>query len=67
MPLTKTFYSPHFGMVADKFGVSWQIVPEVLFRLLNDKDEAKAGRALQAMMQMRKFDLKAMQRAHAGK
>ena len=55
------------GWLVDRYGLSWQIIPQVLFQLLNDQDEAKSGRAMQAMMQMRKFDIKAMLRAHAGK
>lgn len=55
------------GWLIDRHGLSWQIVPEILFTLLGDKDPAKSGRAMQAMLQMRKFDIKAMQRAHAGK
>jgi len=41
----------------DKFGVSWQIVPNVLIELLSDTDPAKAGRVMQAMMQMTKIDI----------
>jgi len=55
------------GWLVDKFGLSWQIVPDMLFTVLSDKDEAKAGRAMQAMLQMRKLDIKALRRAHAGK
>ena len=54
------------GWLVDRYGLSWQIVPEVLFTLLNDKNPAKAGRAMQAMLQMRKFNIQAMLRAHAG-
>ena len=54
------------GWLTDKFGVSWQIVPNVLGDLLNDPDSEKAGRTMQAMLQMSKIDIDALQRAHAG-
>ena len=55
------------GWLVDKFGLSWQIIPEKLFEVLGDDDEAKSGRAMQAMLQMRKLDISALHRAHAGK
>jgi predicted 3-demethylubiquinone-9 3-methyltransferase (glyoxalase superfamily) len=48
----------------DKFGVSWQIVPDILIELLSDPDPVKAGRVMQAMMQMTKIDIAALQRAY---
>jgi predicted 3-demethylubiquinone-9 3-methyltransferase (glyoxalase superfamily) len=54
------------GWLVDKFGVSWQIVPKVLPALLGDKDPAKAGRAMQAMMKMKKFDIAKLKQAHEG-
>jgi predicted 3-demethylubiquinone-9 3-methyltransferase (glyoxalase superfamily) len=54
------------GWLVDKFGVSWQIVPKVLESLLGDRDREKAGRALQAMMKMTKFDIAELTRAHQG-
>lgn len=49
----------------DKFGVSWQIVPKALGRLLGDKDTARAGRAMQAMLKMSKIDILELERAAA--
>jgi len=48
----------------DKFGVSWQIVPNALIELLSDPDPAKAGRVMQAMMQMKKIDIKTLKQAY---
>jgi len=55
------------GWLTDKFGVSWQIVPTVLPEMLQDKDAAKANRAMQAMMQMVKLDIAALQKAYEGR
>lgn len=52
--------------LTDKFGVPWQIVPTALGQLLSDPDPAKAGRVMQAMLQMRKIDIAALQRAADG-
>ena len=54
------------GWLVDKFGVSWQIVPKQLAGLLSDKDRAKSGRAMQAMMTMQKLDLAKLQAAFDG-
>jgi predicted 3-demethylubiquinone-9 3-methyltransferase (glyoxalase superfamily) len=55
------------GWLKDKFGLSWQIVPNSLGRLLTDKDPAKAQRTMQAMLQMNKLDIAGLQAAYAGK
>jgi predicted 3-demethylubiquinone-9 3-methyltransferase (glyoxalase superfamily) len=55
------------GWLQDKFGVAWQIVPEILEKLFRDRDEEKANRAFQAMMTMRKFDIAKLKAAHAGR
>jgi predicted 3-demethylubiquinone-9 3-methyltransferase (glyoxalase superfamily) len=54
------------GWLKDKFGLSWQIVPRILSTLLQDKDPAKAGRVMQAMMQMKKLDIATLKQAHEG-
>lgn len=51
------------GWLKDKFGVSWQIIPTALGRLMGDPDRAKAGRVMQAMLTMGKIDIAALQRA----
>ncbi|MDZ7626038.1 MAG: VOC family protein [Ignavibacteriaceae bacterium] len=48
----------------DKFGVSWQIVPSVLIDMLNDKDSAKAQKAMQAMFQMKKIIITDLEKAY---
>ena len=54
------------GWLKDKFGLSWQIVPNSLGRMLSDKDAAKSKRTLDAMLQMQKLDLNRLQAAHNG-
>ncbi len=52
------------GWLQDKFGLSWQIVPTVLGKLLGDKDAKKANAAMQAMLKMKKLDIKGLQQAY---
>jgi predicted 3-demethylubiquinone-9 3-methyltransferase (glyoxalase superfamily) len=54
------------GWLKDKFGLSWQIVPNALGRMLGDKDAAKSNRVMNAMLQMDKLDLKRLQQAYDG-
>jgi predicted 3-demethylubiquinone-9 3-methyltransferase (glyoxalase superfamily) len=54
------------GWLKDKYGLSWQIIPTALGRMLGDKDPARAQRALQAMLQMKKIDIGRLQRAVDG-
>jgi hypothetical protein len=54
------------GWLVDRFGVSWQIVPSILIKLLGDKDRQKAGRVMQAMMKMIKLDFRGLQQAAEG-
>ena len=52
------------GWLQDKYGLSWQIVPTVLGELVSDKDPVKANRAMKAMLQMVKLDIKTLKRAY---
>ena len=54
------------GWLVDKFGVSWQVVPEGLGELMTDADAKASGRVGQALMGMQKIDLGVLRRAHAG-
>jgi predicted 3-demethylubiquinone-9 3-methyltransferase (glyoxalase superfamily) len=52
------------GWLKDKFGLSWQITPTVLIDMLHDSDQEKSERVMQAMLQMKKIDIKALQDAY---
>jgi len=54
------------GWLKDKFGLSWQIVPMALGELLGSADREKAGRAMQAMLKMRKLDIATLKAAYEG-
>lgn len=54
------------GWLKDKFGLSWQIIPSSLGRMLHDEDRARSGRVMQAMLQMQKIDLRALKQAYEG-
>lgn len=54
------------GWLTDRFGVSWQITPDILPRLLGASDPGVAGRAMQAMLQMRKIDIAKLKLAFTG-
>src|ERR1700680_4732119 len=54
------------GWVKDRFSLSWQIVPRQLIRLIGDADRARAKRAFDAMMQMKRIDIAALERAADG-
>jgi predicted 3-demethylubiquinone-9 3-methyltransferase (glyoxalase superfamily) len=55
------------GWLIDAFGLSWQVVPSLLGKLLGDPDPEKAGRAQAAMMQMMRLDMQGLQDAYDGK
>lgn len=54
------------GWLKDKFGLSWQVVPTVLPKMLMDPDQEKAQRVTKAFLQMKKFDIAALERAYDG-
>ena len=54
------------GWLQDRYGVSWQIVPTILPKLLHDPDPARAQRVMQAMLQMTRLDIAGLERAAAG-
>jgi predicted 3-demethylubiquinone-9 3-methyltransferase (glyoxalase superfamily) len=54
------------GWLKDRFGVSWQVVPTRLSELLADPDPERAGRTTAALLSMKKLDIAALERAHAG-
>lgn len=54
------------GWIKDRWGLSWQIVPRALTRMLGDPDTTRARRAMEAMMKMGKLDIATLQRAFDG-
>jgi predicted 3-demethylubiquinone-9 3-methyltransferase (glyoxalase superfamily) len=54
------------GWLKDKYGASWQIVPRVLPEMMTDADSAKSQRVFEAMLKMKKLDIRELERAYAG-
>ena len=61
--LSKGGQKSRCGWLKDKFGLSWQVIPSVLGKLLRDKDPEKSKRVMQAMLQMDKIDIKKLKQA----
>jgi predicted 3-demethylubiquinone-9 3-methyltransferase (glyoxalase superfamily) len=55
------------GWLKDKYGVSWQVTPTILMKLMADPDPVKAGRVTQAMLKMTKIDIAKLKNAYKGK
>lgn len=53
------------GWLRDRYGVSWQVVPTMLIKLLQDEDAGKTQRVMQAVMKMKKLDIEGLKRAAA--
>lgn len=54
------------GWLKDRYGLSWQVVPRVLIEMITDPDTKKSGRAMEAMLRMKKIDIAGVKRAYAG-
>ena len=54
------------GWLKDRYGVSWQVVPRALVEMITDPDSEKSGRAMEAMLRMKKLDIAGLKRAHGG-
>ena len=54
------------GWLKDKFGLSWQIVPTALGRMIADQDPERSNRVMKAMLQMKKLDLARLEQAYRG-
>lgn len=54
------------GWLEDRYGLSWQIVPNILIEMMKDPDPVKANRVMQAMLQMVKIDIQDLKRAYEG-
>ena len=65
-PTSKGGRKKRCGWVKDRYGLSWQIVPSVLGRLLGDKDSGKSERVWMAMLKMGKLNIRELKRAHRG-
>ena len=54
------------GWIKDKFGLWWQVIPKALGELMGDKNPARSGRVMKALLQMKEIDIAELRRAHAG-
>jgi len=55
------------GWLKDRFGLSWQIIPRALFKLMGDPDPVKSGSVVKALLQMKKIDIAGLEKAYEGK
>jgi len=55
------------GWLKDKYGLSWQVVPTALAKMISDPEPGRAGRVMKALLQMKKLDIKKLEEAYAGK
>jgi predicted 3-demethylubiquinone-9 3-methyltransferase (glyoxalase superfamily) len=62
--LTEGGQESQCGWLKDKYGLSWQIIPTTLMKLMSDPDREKAGRVMQAMLQMKKIDIAKLKQAY---
>jgi predicted 3-demethylubiquinone-9 3-methyltransferase (glyoxalase superfamily) len=65
--LTKGGQEGPCGWLKDKFGLSWQVVPSAVPKMMSDPDAKKTARVMNAFMTMKKLDIAALERAYAGK
>lgn len=63
--LSKGGVKSQCGWLKDKFGVSWQVVPSSINKMMTDKDTAKSARVMQAILKMKKLDIKTLEKAYA--
>ncbi len=66
---TKLSADPNYeqcGWIKDQFGVSWQIVPTIMYEMQRTKDKQQLARLTQAFLKMKKFDIAELQKAYAG-
>ena len=66
MPYQAYDWAEKYGFLQDKFGVSWQVVPSALAHMFGDPKNPGSQRAMQALLQMKKIDVAALERAFAG-
>jgi predicted 3-demethylubiquinone-9 3-methyltransferase (glyoxalase superfamily) len=64
--LSKGGQKQECGWLKDKYGLSWQVIPSILGKLLQDRDPVKAGKVMQAMLQMDKIDIQRLKQAYEG-
>ncbi|MEP7031655.1 MAG: VOC family protein [Pseudolabrys sp.] len=62
--LSEGGYESQCGWIKDKFGLSWQVVPSMISKMMTDADPKKSARVMNAFMKMKKFDLEQLNRAY---
>lgn len=67
MELGEYPFSKRYGWAEDKFGLSWQIVPTSMDKMLQDPDKKKIARVTEAFIKMKKFDIKKLEEVYKGR